>query len=376
MKRRLLGGGVVALLCALGCSDSPSSDGTGTAGAGGTAGTAGTSGSAGAGADAGPPFVFEPLAALAAPPDVTTDRLCRNSSDPDSAPDKTFIDCDVEGDQRASAPPPKSEIVVMSYNIERGLRLDEIIAAFESGLIPTPDVLLASELDRGCSRTANRDVTRDLAVALDMNYVFAVEFMELPRGTGGGGEILELCEHGNAILSKYPLGNVGAFQHTDARSWYIPPADRGMGGEPRLGGRVLLFADVQVGDKFLHTYSLHFESEITALDIQAAQAVESAEHGLAQPFQVVQGGDTNAGLYIFDLMQGTMNDGTSRAYLDRGYVDAHAGLPSDQRLTRPPFILDIIFTDEDFVSSPGICSQTDCGSLSDHVPVWTTVTLD
>ena len=29
----------------------------------------------------------------------------------------------------------------------------------------------------------------------------------------------------------------------------------------------------------------------------------------------------------------------------------------------------------DFFSDPALCSVADCGALSDHVPVWTTITL-
>ena len=38
-----------------------------------------------------------------------------------------------------------------------------------------------SEADRGCSRTNYRNVTRELAKALGMNYVYGVEYIELPR---------------------------------------------------------------------------------------------------------------------------------------------------------------------------------------------------
>jgi endonuclease/exonuclease/phosphatase family metal-dependent hydrolase len=210
----------------------------------------------------------------------------------------------------------------------------------------------------------------ELAEALGMNYVFAVEFVELPRADGPGGEILEPCEHGNAIFSRYPLGNASALRHTQNKSWLDAP------GEPRLGGRVLVIADVKVGDRFVHAYSLHFESSPADNEIQIAQAVETAEHGLGRPFQVVQAGDTNAPFYFIDLLSGNdPKDGVTQAFFTRGYVDAHAELPYPGRETRENLVLDIIFGSADFFRDPGICAETTCGALSDHLPVWATIEL-
>ena len=68
-----------------------------------------------------------------------------------------------------------------------------------------------------------RQATRELAAALQMHYVFATEFIELPRPGGAGGTIDVTCEHGNAILSRWPLGNVGWKFHDENIIWYTPP---------------------------------------------------------------------------------------------------------------------------------------------------------
>ncbi len=352
-RRRAGGGLAVASIALLGCAAEPR-DGDSGAGGGG--------------------HVFEEVPDLAVAPDVRGDRLCVEAANPDDASDFVNIDCRIEADRGAAAAEPKDEIVVMVYNFERGLRLDEQVAALrDDPALGLPDVILASELDRGCSRTGHRDVTRELADALGMSYAFGVEFLELPRASGGGGEILETCEHGNAVLSRYPLGNVGVIRHAQNRSWYVPPEERTGEGEPRLGGRMVVYADVKVGERYLHVYALHFESDLAANDIQVAQAVETAQHGLARPFRVVQGGDTNAPLYWLDLMQGTTNDRTVGAYLDLGYVDAHASVPSDQRGTRGALVLDLLFADGEFTHTPRRCPPERCGDLSDHLPVWATV---
>lgn len=313
------------------------------------------------------PYAFAPFEGETAPPDVLGDRLC----EPDPV-DPVFIDCELEGASFAPADlAPKSELVVMTYNMERGLALDAQIALLSSSPeVPRVDLLLVSEVDRGCSRSGHRNVPWELAEALGMNYVFAVEFVELPRADGPGGEILEPCEHGNAILSRYPLGNASALRHTSNKSWLDAP------GEPRLGGRVLVIADVKVGGRFVHAYSLHFESSPADNEIQIAQAVETAEHGLGRPFQVVQAGDTNAPFYFIDLLSGNdPKDGVTQAFFTRGYVDAHAELPYPGRETRENLVLDIIFGSGDFFGQPGICAESTCGALSDHLPVWATLAL-
>ncbi|MCG8417642.1 MAG: hypothetical protein MJE77_06815 [Proteobacteria bacterium] len=123
-------------------------------------------------------------------PDVSIDRLCAEAADPDGAAEKVFVDCRLEGASFVTTPAPvKDSLVIMAYNIERGLALDEQIAWLLGPDSPDPDVILLSEADRGCSRTQRRDVTRELARVLGMYYIFGVEFIELPRESGGGGRI-------------------------------------------------------------------------------------------------------------------------------------------------------------------------------------------
>lgn len=314
---------------------------------------------------------FEPFVGSDAPVDVTTDRLCAEAADPDAAPDEVFIDCELEGASFApDAPAPTSALRVMTWNVERGVKLDGQIAWLrDDASSPKPDVLLLSELDRGCSRSGSRNVARELAEALGMNYVFAVEFLELPREAGSGGQITDPCEHGNAILSRYPLGNVKALRHTANKSW------RDVAGEPRLGGRVLVMADIQVGARFVHLFSLHFESSPADNDIQIAQAIETADLGKALPFGVAVAGDTNAPFYNFVLLGNSAPgiDRVTEAFFERGYRDTHAALPLEERGTRGPLVIDLIFGRGRPWSNPGICDPTVCDPLSDHRAVWATL---
>ncbi len=329
--------------------------------------------------DDGPDYSWAEFVGLSEPPDVTTERLCPEAADPHTAAEKIQIDCALEGANfgLADAGSGPDELLVMSWNLERGLDLDEQIDAFlHDPDLPIPDVLLAGELDRGCSRTDHRNVPWELAEALGMHYVFAVEFLELPRTGGGGGAIDEICEHGNAVLSRYPIGNVGQLRHASQCSWYLPPEEIDDDCEPRLGGRTAAHADVKVGGRYVHVYSVHFESILACLDEQTAQAAEVAEHGLQRPHQTLIGGDTNAPFYTLELTAGGDYDcPVAGAFLDRGYVDAHAAIPAEQRATREGWIIDLIFGSEDSFSDPVVCPEEFCGQLSDHQAVWATVSL-
>jgi endonuclease/exonuclease/phosphatase family metal-dependent hydrolase len=289
--------------------------------------------------------------------------LCADAEAPEQAADVQFIDCTIEGENDRD-PAPVDDLLVMAWNIERGQRIESQLTAFTDGSLPAPDILLLSEADRGCPRSGGGNVTMQLAQALDMNWAYAVEFVELPRG---GSDVT--CEHGNAVLSRYPLANVSQIRHAENLSWYDNA------GEPRLGGRIAVAADVVVAERSVHVVTVHFESDISVLDVQVAQAVETAEHAAAQPFGVIVGGDTNAPYYTFDLLNGAGNDETIGAFLDRGFTDTHGTLDPTDRGTLSGLVIDVMLGRDVDVAEPGICDVALCGGLSDHQAVWATVSL-
>jgi endonuclease/exonuclease/phosphatase family metal-dependent hydrolase len=315
-------------------------------------------------------------------PDVRAERLCREAAgpdDPEITPDTTFIDCALEGATFATSSPPKDALVVLAYNILRGFEVDAQLDAILGGAImPRPDVLLLSEVDRGCRRTDFRNIAREYAEALGYYYVYATEFVELPGTRGSSGPYdPPLCEHGNAIVARYPLGNVRQIRHAENRSWYTPPGFPDP-DEPRLGGRVAVAADMHVGGRLVRLYSLHLESTLTTLAIRDAQAREIAEDARDVPHVVLVGGDLNAYSARADLQNGTMSDGPTQAFLTAGFVDTHASLPVADRFTSfdiLPLIIDFVFVRGAAPIEPGVCARVDCESLSDHMPIWTTVVL-
>jgi endonuclease/exonuclease/phosphatase family metal-dependent hydrolase len=200
---------------------------------------------------------------------------------------------------------------VAFWNIERGLNFDLIKlalsdpdgfkrAALERGALDAnkqanierqlrvlrdADIIALNEVDLGMKRTDYRDVARDLAQALGMNYVFGVEFVEVDRLDDLGLEKVHLENpalsqqmredlnpdparylglHGSAILSRYPIQNARIFRLPVCHDWFetekaeISKLEKGkrlaankvflerIEREVRRGGRMAIIADVNI----------------------------------------------------------------------------------------------------------------------------------
>lgn len=301
------------------------------------------------------------------PPDPHR-RLCAVGDDPAALADRVHLDCALDGGNYGPPdPPPADALVVLAYNLSQGRRYDRQVALLRSEGIPPADVLLISEADRGCARSGYRHVADDLARELGMNYVYATEWIELGKGRDG-----EHCEHGNAILSRYPLGNVRQIRHGANE----PPV-----GIRRLGGRVAVIADVPFGHTYLRLYSVHFNHGLFDGErpLQAAEVVADARRA---PIPVLVGGDTNAGFYISEVSAETppeqVQNRTIRVFLQAGFTDGHRTLPAHRRITFPlpiPLVLDVLLGRGVTFSDPGVCDWTGCDGPSDHRPIWATVRL-
>lgn len=318
-------------------------------------------------------YVFEEFKWETGEPDARGERLCAGPWT-----DKVRINCRLEGASFTPADiPPRDEIVIVAYNLERGLRAHEQIERLRSSAgVPFPDVILVSEADRGCSRTGYRDVMWEMAKELGMCYVYGVEFIELPRCIGKGRRVDAPCEHGNGILSRYPLGNARLIRHRRNRKWYSFLQRFFRIGEPRLGGRMALAADVRVGGGYLHLYSVHFESGRTNDRYRDDQALELVEDADLKPQGVIIGGDMNTSEYLGDLRNGTDRNGAARVLREAGYADAHAGLPPDERITTPSgAVIDLVFGKGVRFTGAGVGAADEWEGLSDHYPVWARVRL-
>lgn len=159
-----------------------------------------------------------------------------------------------------TGPVPASPRII-AWNVERCLFPEETAAvAAEHGA----DIVLLSEVDCGMARTQQRHTTAEMAEALGMHYAFGVEFFEL--GLGSPTE-LEFCKddhnafgwHGNAILSRAPFTKVEMLRLDDHGHWFC--TDFGADpGQPRVGGRMAILAEVETQAGPLCVVSTHLES--------------------------------------------------------------------------------------------------------------------
>ena len=156
-------------------------------------------------------------------------------------------------------PPLVDHLTVGAWNLERGACWE---AAAERVLAENLDVLLASEMDCGMSRSAQSHTTQALANALGWHWVYGIEFIEL--GTGSPWEqnqpeadaTNDCGLHGNAILSRYPLDAIRLirFENGDGEWWHR------RWNEPRLGGRMALIASIHSAYGPVQLVSTHLES--------------------------------------------------------------------------------------------------------------------
>ena len=127
---------------------------------------------------------------------------------------ETVLESPEIGDFTAGAAPPRSSYRLVAWNLERGIEYEGQLQEFRRHpYLSSGDVLLLTETDVGMARSANRAVAQDLARELEMHYAFAPCYLNLSKGAGvehDSREENDLGLHGNAILSRYPIGNVPA----------------------------------------------------------------------------------------------------------------------------------------------------------------------
>jgi endonuclease/exonuclease/phosphatase family metal-dependent hydrolase len=210
---------------------------------------------------------------------------------------------------KTTAPSQGAFLRAASWNIERGIEFDAVKAALtndqgffrrlsqsqrgprfnlsaileEVAELSRADIVVLNEVDWGLKRTDYRNVVRELASAMRMNYAFAVEFVEVdPLNLGteklegetsaDKEEIIEhlavdktrtLGLHGTAILSRFPLSNARVVRfNRQGHDWYldekngISELEKGkrkgaklvfgekIMREVRRGGRMMLLADI------------------------------------------------------------------------------------------------------------------------------------
>lgn len=266
--------------------------------------------------------------------------------------------------KRPSSPQLGPFLRAICWNIERGIQFDPIRIALSEpekfdqvlaegkdpkaqpltpdqlkivkqqlDILQPADLLILNEVDYGVTRTDYRDVARDLAKVLNMNYAYGVEFLELdPLNLGLEKVELENKEaqadiqksfdvdksrylgmHGTAVLSRYPIRKATLRPLPVCYDWYagekkaISKLESGrrtganlafmerIAREIRRGGRTVLFVELAVPESPTGAVTVvapHLENKCKP-GCRAKQAEQILEwiHGDHNP--VILGGDLN-----------------------------------------------------------------------------------
>lgn len=250
---------------------------------------------------------------------------------------------------------------VVQWNIEKSMKMQEAIRAFtdeaafiklidtekyprgspeynevleERRLLEQADILILQEMDVGMKRSEYLNAAQELAQALNMNYVYGTQQLEIdPINLGiekfedeqgvGDAKLQELFRvepekyrglFGSAVLSRYPILDVKFFQlRNQAYDWYhgeqVPLSSlekarrRGTKAvfleklfrEMKVGGRVFLRVDLYVPElkeKRLSVINVHLEIKCKpkAREIQIAEILS---HIIEIKNPVILAGDFN-----------------------------------------------------------------------------------
>lgn len=255
---------------------------------------------------------------------------------------------------------------VAFWNIERGLELDDILLflkdkdAFlakveaerkeakenkkrirainmaklseEIDILKAADVWILNEVDWGVKRTDYREVIRELGQALNMNWAYGVEFLEIdPKQLGTDAfddgetpkqqeQLREMFEvdpdrlralHGNAVLSRYPIRDARLVPFTVGYDWFkeskIRPLEKAkrkaavligedLSREVRRGQRSTLYVDLDVPDAPLGQVTIastHLENRAKP-SVRRRQLSELLNEVRDVPNPVIIGGDMNS----------------------------------------------------------------------------------
>ena len=205
--------------------------------------------------------------------------------------------------------PPRS-LRIVDWNINRGLELQAIIDFLAS---MNADILLLQEADLNARRTHRLNIAETIARKLEMNYVFGREFQELVQGSKDSP-----AYHGQATLSKWPFSKPRLIRfsrqsHFWQPHWFLPRIEP---FQERLGGRIALVAEINVGGSKIITYNLHLESRGSD-DLRLSQIEEVLSDAACRGSQcpVMIAGDFNLD---------ASKDAAARAFLTAGFQDAIA----------------------------------------------------
>lgn len=211
----------------------------------------------------------------------------------------------------------------------RSVNLEKIPEQIE--MLKSADIWILNEVDWGVKRTQYREVIRELGRALNMNWAYGVEFLEiaptqLGTDTFDDGEtnverqqLLDEFKvdkdklralHGNAVLSRYPIRSARVVPFTVGYDWFkeskIRPLEKAkrkaavligedLQREVRRGGRMTLYVDLDVPEAPEHRVMIactHLENR-TKPKVRRQQMAELLKEVQDVASPVIIAGDMN-----------------------------------------------------------------------------------
>jgi len=296
------------------------------------------------------------------------------------------LQCDIEiGDFRTSNASAPTNLTIIEYNIDRNAFGGD--SPYEQGLsfiislmngtnssLPTPDVLVMSELARDCYDYGNFiNGPKELAKKLGFYYAYVVEYISIDNQTG------HQCTIGNGLFSKYTIENIGQLRF-QSQCCKFPE---------RWGGRIAVFGDLMLeNSKNVTIYSTHLESgQNDIIDI-----VESLVVRVEQINEIIDQINTNKSNSNYAIISGDFNapfgdlDSVNIKLELNGYLDSHSSLDYFDRDTCPfdglsqydIFVFDYVWAKGESINfyNPIICNleySKDCYGASDHCPIMVTM---
>jgi endonuclease/exonuclease/phosphatase family metal-dependent hydrolase len=190
----------------------------------------------------------------------------------------------------------RDRVRAVAWNVERGKHFDRVEDMLRShGTLDRADLVFLNEVDIGMGRSGNRNVARDLAESLGLNYVFANSHLVLAPGDAterDHGRDNTLALHGNALLTRFP---VTRFEAVACREY----KDKFHALEKRLGQKRSLLCEVQLPDGPLLVAVVHLDP--FAPPVHRARQMRRILNRIDQlkPARVLLGGDLNTNTYDF-----------------------------------------------------------------------------
>lgn len=255
------------------------------------------------------------------------------------------------------APRPGAPLLVIDWNIDRGLKLSGILDFLAS---THADLILLQEVDFNARRTRQLNIAREISRKLQMNYVFGLEFQELTQGSA-----VSPAYHGQATLSPWPLSNprIVRFRSQSAfwrPHWFLPNVEP---FQKRVGGRMALVSEVSIASRVLLSYNLHLESrgDDTMRCVQLDECLRDARRYRAE-IPVVLAGDFN-----LDASRGASANLIKLAQFYNALGKGSVPTTPSRFLFEPGRAIDWIFTRGNVrAENPRVHSSI---SASDHYPL-------